>query len=448
MKKLLLVIALAVCMVGVAKAELFSNPDFEDGFNNWSEWGSGSGGVGWRSSNFANVIQDGTAHSGDIYVEQGWSLSVGTTWGYSLVFQNPLVTPGETYVLSAWVRDGLSDPDNPGAGTIPARLTYEQRYWDGTGSRGDEVEDRVHVNFDIPSDGQWHFISTTHTCPLTVNQFTAICGMMEMGYTLDVDDMSLASNKAYDPQPADGDIVDIELDTLAWKNPAPNDADFPITCEVWFTSDFPEEGRFEDDPNFSNYAQSIQVNEDNISAIIPDPLEIGQTYFWRVDCTDPNTGEIFIGNVWRFATDNTAPDVDAGQDVNTWLTQGTTVVSLDATVTDDGFPTPAELTFSWAVIGGDAGSVDIAALADPQDPDTDVTLSAVGTYELELTANDGELDASDTVTIVVHDNACNATKADGVQLLVGDLNEDCIVDMGDVAIMADHWLSCISLDCL
>ncbi len=85
---------------------------------------------------------------------------------------------------------------------------------------------------------------------------------------------------------------------------------------------------------------------------------------------------------------------------------------------------------------------------DPVAEDAEVTVTAVGTYELTLTADDSDKDASDTVTVNVLENACEAAKAAGVELIVGDVNEDCIVDMGDVMVMAGDWLSCISLDCM
>lgn len=457
MKKLLLVVGLAVCIVGVAKAELFVNPGFEDDLSNWDNWGSGSNRTGASTS--VAVMEDGTAHSGDKYAENSWDFNAvpAPTSGYNLLFQNPLVTPGDTYTLSAWVRDGLADPQNPGAGTIPARLTFEQRWWDGVSAgRGDEVDvngngdtgdDRVHFDFDVPSDGQWHLISATHTAPLTVNQFTAIVVIMEVGSILDMDDVSLLPYNAYNPNPPDdGDPVPITLDTLEWENSDPNGpGGGTIVCQVYYTSDYPEAGKYEGDPNFTDYAQPISVNEDQVSAAIPDPLGIGQSYYWRVDCTNLNTAETVIGHVWTFRTDNGAPKVNAGDDVHTWPGA---VENLDATVSDDGFPEPAELTISWAVTAGDAGNVQIAPLADPQDPDTEVTITATGTYELTLTAHDGNLGTSDTVTIVVHDDACSAAKAALVPLLAGDINQDCTVDLGDLRLLAEDWLMCIGLGCL
>ncbi len=92
---------------------------------------------------------------------------------------------------------------------------------------------------------------------------------------------------------------------------------------------------------------------------------------------------------------NQAPSVDAGNDQTITLPNNT--VSLDATATDsDG---PSALTFSWTVTNGNAANVSIDS---PNSEDTDVTFSAAGTYELTLTADDGDLTGSDSVTITVN----------------------------------------------
>ena len=446
MRKLLLVVGLAVCMAGIAGAELFINPGYEDDFSNWENWGMGSNGSG---AGDATILEDGTAHSGDKYLETGWDLGGTATSGFNLIFQNLLVVPGDTYTLSAWVRDGDSDPDNPGEGTIPARLSFEHRWWDGVSSgRGDEVltEPRIHIDFDIPSDGQWHLISATHTCPLTVNQFTAIVVIMVHNQPLDIDDVSLMPDNAHNPDPADGGNAPRNIEALSWENPDPNNPEETITCDVYLAENYPEEGKYEGDPNFTEYAQLIADDQPGTSATILQDLIFGHTYFWRVDCTD-SSGTV-VGHVWEFTITNAEPTVDAGDEHYTWLTDGSVTVTLDATVTDDGHPDPpADVTYSWAVTAGNAGSVAIGGLPDPADPDTQAVFTAAGTYILQLTADDSELSAADTVTINVYDNACDATKAAGIQLPASDLNQDCAVNLPDLAIIAANWLECMSYDC-
>lgn len=101
----------------------------------------------------------------------------------------------------------------------------------------------------------------------------------------------------------------------------------------------------------------------------------------------------------------------------------------------------------FKVMAGD-GSGAAAVIADPTKLDTTVTLGAVGTYVLQLEADDGEYSGSDTMTINVYEDSCEAAKSlSGFQLIPGDLNEDCVVDELDQAIMLDNWLKCNALDC-
>ncbi len=94
---------------------------------------------------------------------------------------------------------------------------------------------------------------------------------------------------------------------------------------------------------------------------------------------------------------NAAPTVDAGADAT--ITLPTNSVQLDGTVTDDGLPA-GTVTATWTHVGGTgAGAV---SFADPAAVDTTVTFSNdPGTYQLRLTATDGELTSSDDVIIQV-----------------------------------------------
>jgi uncharacterized protein YjiK len=94
---------------------------------------------------------------------------------------------------------------------------------------------------------------------------------------------------------------------------------------------------------------------------------------------------------------NLPPSVNAGPDQTITLPQS---AALDGTVSDDGQPNPTPTT-TWSKVSG-AGTV---TFADPAAVDTQASFSGAGTYVLRLTANDGELTASDDVTIVVSDSA-------------------------------------------
>ncbi len=94
-------------------------------------------------------------------------------------------------------------------------------------------------------------------------------------------------------------------------------------------------------------------------------------------------------------TPNMTPVVNAGADATIRLPEDT--VSLDGTVTDDGRPASGTLSTSWIVESGPDGAI----FANPNAVDTTITFAAEGTYVLQLTADDTELQASDTVTIIV-----------------------------------------------
>jgi hypothetical protein len=92
---------------------------------------------------------------------------------------------------------------------------------------------------------------------------------------------------------------------------------------------------------------------------------------------------------------NQAPTVAAGADRTILVTD---TVNLDGTVTDDGLPNPpAKVTTTWTKVSG-PGTVTFGSTSAV---DTTAKFSQAGTYELQLTASDGSLSASDTMTITV-----------------------------------------------
>ncbi len=106
---------------------------------------------------------------------------------------------------------------------------------------------------------------------------------------------------------------------------------------------------------------------------------------------------------------NQAPIVNAGADES--LTIDSTL-TVSATASDDGLPNGL-LTYVWSQVSGPGnatfGSTDLAS--------TSVTFSATGTYELSVTASDGELNSVDSLQIavsnaVVTDNNINNINAD------------------------------------
>ncbi len=112
--------------------------------------------------------------------------------------------------------------------------------------------------------------------------------------------------------------------------------------------------------------------------------------------TDPNEndGKLYEMAISFGSAPNTAPVVSAGADQNVALVAG---ASLDGTVSDDGLPAPPTLTVTWSKRSG-PGTV---SFGNANAVDTTATFSAVGSYVLRLTADDGVLDTSDDVAIEV-----------------------------------------------
>ena len=98
---------------------------------------------------------------------------------------------------------------------------------------------------------------------------------------------------------------------------------------------------------------------------------------------------------------STTPPVNQPPVVNAGSNQTITLpaaANLNGTVSDDGLPSPpAAVTVAWSVDSG-PGTV---IFANPAATVTTATFSAAGPYVLRLTANDGAVSASSTVTITV-----------------------------------------------
>jgi len=121
-------------------------------------------------------------------------------------------------------------------------------------------------------------------------------------HALRVDEINLLYKNnavgAYDPSPADGDLVDPALTTLSWTMPkASNPACDPNStiCNVFIS----------EDPSMAGATQLVN-NAFAESATVS--LTAGVTYYWCVDVTDPNCSSAveddlyYPGDVWSFTT--------------------------------------------------------------------------------------------------------------------------------------------------
>jgi hypothetical protein len=92
---------------------------------------------------------------------------------------------------------------------------------------------------------------------------------------------------------------------------------------------------------------------------------------------------------------NGPPTVNAGPDQAIALSSS---ASLDGTVGDEGLPNPpGAVTTTWSKLSG-PGNV---SFGNPNAVDTTASFNTLGVYVLRLTAFDGQLSASDDVTIMV-----------------------------------------------
>lgn len=111
--------------------------------------------------------------------------------------------------------------------------------------------------------------------------------------------------------------------------------------------------------------------------------------------TSRATEYAFVGYMQTGSTPvNAAPSVNAGSNQTITLPAA---VSLNGTVSDDGLPS-GSITTQWSKVSG-PGTV---IFANSAAVDTSANFAAAGTYVLRLTANDGELQTADDVTLTVN----------------------------------------------
>jgi len=247
---------------------------------------------------------------------------------------------------------------------------------------------------------------------------------------------TLSAAHFLNPIPIDGGSVLPGEVELSWTLPDPCVPGQPVPVDVYFTDDLQLLEWFTD-------PAAIQVvSKQNVTSVVVQ-TQPKTRYYWAVDTYIGDPNDPIFGPIFSFTVDNLPPEVDAGADVATWLAEGVVRTgNLDATVIDD-----EACSVQWTVVSepNDPNNPD-AVIAEPSAEDTSITLSAVGEYVLQLEAFDGEYTSSDTLTINVYEDSCEAGRslADYVPL-VGDLNGDCKVNDDDLALLQENWLKDNSL---
>jgi hypothetical protein len=113
------------------------------------------------------------------------------------------------------------------------------------------------------------------------------------------------------------------------------------------------------------------------------------------DDPNENDGKVYEMSLPYVTPGNMPPTVSAGSDQTITVPDDAV---LDGTVLDDGLPEPpGQVITTWSQLSG-PGTV---TFMDVNAADTIASFSTIGTYALRLTADDGELKASDEINIVV-----------------------------------------------
>ena len=237
------------------------------------------------------------------------------------------------------------------------------------------------------------------------------------------------------PNPVDGGDVSPGEVELSWTLPDPCVPGQPVPVDVYFTDDLQLLEWFTD-------PAAIQVvSKQNVTSVVVQTQPKTQ-YYWAVDAYIGDPNDPVLGPIFSFVADHLPPKVNSGADIVTWLQDGFRTGNLDATVTDDGAIRP--YTVQWTVVSEPIPGAAVIQTATAED--SSVTLAALGEYVLQLEAFDGEYTGSDTVTINVYNDRCEAAQSlpDYVPL-AGDLNGDCKVDDVDMALLQENWLKDNSL---
>jgi len=196
------------------------------------------------------------------------------------------------------------------------------------------------------------------------------------------------------PNPVDGDILSAGEVELNWTSPDPCVPGQPVPVDVYFTDNLELLLQFTD-------PAAIQiVSKQNVTSFVVQ-TQPKTRYYWAVDTYIGSDADPVFGPIFSFYADNMPPEVDAGGNVVTWLEDSPRIGNLDATVTDD-----EAYTVQWTVVSEPNEGNAVIETANAED--TNITLAAPGEYVLQLEAFDGEYTGSDTATINVYKDSCEA----------------------------------------
>jgi hypothetical protein len=255
-------------------------------------------------------------------------------------------------------------------------------------------------------------------------------GAAHVDYDATDDKTTVYAVHALDPQPANGATASAATDTLGWMLPDPNSPASIVTCDVILGTD----------PNMANLSVNTLVVDGQAVETADIAVVEDEDYYWQITVYDSAFAEpVLVSPVFTFNTRNVAPTADAGDDLETWLADGSRDVILAGIAIDDDGPGP--YSYEWEVTSN-ANDLNPATLDDATLPNATVTLPEAGEYTLALIVNDGaDPSAADSIQITVYADSCeHARNQAGFAAFPGDTDGDCDVDMVDLANLSANWL--------
>jgi RHS repeat-associated protein len=149
------------------------------------------------------------------------------------------------------------------------------------------------------------------------------------------------------------------------------------------------------------------------AAPTPVTVSVAGVYVFRLTASDGALSAADDMTLTVQAAPNAAPVADAGLDVE--VQQPANSGTLQGSASDDGQPSQG-LTVAWTQVSG-AGTV---AFGDPQSLTTTFAVVTPGVYVLRLTVSDGQLSASDDVTLTVLVEAPPVVSVDDLSVIEGN----------------------------
>jgi hypothetical protein len=212
---------------------------------------------------------------------------------------------------------------------------------------------------------------------------------------------TITAKHELNPIPADGGLIlpnNAGQVTLEWTLLDPCSPGSPTRVDVYVTDDYDKLFNFLD-------PESIRVVNGQSLTSVTVPVGLKKEYYWAVDSYLNNSGQPKLGPIFRFYVDHARPEVDAGANITTFLQDGIISGPLVGTATDDGVV--HALTVEWSVLSQPDDVNAPAVIAESTALETSITMTAAGTYVLQLQADDGEYKSTDTLTITVFGDIWN-----------------------------------------